>query len=222
MNLFDRYESDEFDNSPDFDDLENEGIEESTSSRPFVIRAGAMLMAVVGFAYGANIVINGNPSGGQLEYGQGVVALNNVACDTNSGITLTPYAGFINPPGKWVLDSIVLENVDKTCVGSDFIIEVWTDDGQNPLTISEETETAGTYISTSSFRFHFADSATVTSVSSRYQYTDVEVLTDVSDGTEYDANQNSFLITFDPNQVSSFADATQIYKITLQTTPHTT
>lgn len=220
MNLFKRYESDDFDQSPDLDDLENESLEENTSSRPLVIRAGAMLMAVIGFAYGANITLS-NSSGGQLEYGQGVVNINNVACDTNSGITLTPYAGFINPPGKWVLDSIVLENVDKACVGSDFIIEVWTDDGENPLTLSEETATAGSYITLSSFRFYFADSATVTAVSSRYQYTDVEVLTDVSDGTEFDANQNSFIITFDPDQVSSFADSTQIRKITLQTTPHT-
>lgn len=222
MDLFKRYESDDFDESPDLDDFSDESPEETPSSRPFVIRAAAMIMAVLGVAYGANIAINGNPSGGQLEYGQGVVNVNNVACDTNSGITLTPFAGFINPPGKWVLDSIVLENIDKNCVGNDFIIEVYSDSDQGPLTLSEETETVGTYIPVSSFRFYFSDSATVTSVGTRTKYTDVEILTDLSDGTEYDANQNSFLITFDPDQVASFADATNISKITIQTTPHTT
>ena len=53
------------------------------------------------------------------------------------------------------------------------------------------------------------------------QYTDVEILNDTSDTVDYLANQNSFLITFNPDQIASFADATQVYKITVESSNHT-
>jgi hypothetical protein len=53
------------------------------------------------------------------------------------------------------------------------------------------------------------------------QYTDVELLNDTSDATDYNANTTSFLITFDPDQVANFADARDVYKISLQTSNHT-
>ena len=221
MNILKRYESDDFDESFDLDDLENESTNEESSSRPFVIRAAAMFMTVLGIAYGANITLGGS-DGAQLEFGQGMIAMGATACDTaDNGITITPYAGYINQangPGKWVLDSILFENVDANCVGEDFNIQVWTDSGADALTQSE-TSSSGSYITSSSFRFYFADSATVTSMSNAF--TDIELLTDISDGsTEYTDNQNSFLITFDPDQISSFADSSQIRKITIQTSPH--
>jgi hypothetical protein len=53
------------------------------------------------------------------------------------------------------------------------------------------------------------------------QYTDVEILNDTSDTVDFLANQNSFLITFNPDQIASFADATQVYKITVESSDHT-
>jgi hypothetical protein len=70
-----------------------------------------------------------------------------------------------------------------------------------------------------SFRFWWQDSVTVTSMSR--QYTDVELLNDTSDATDFNANTNSFLITFDPDQLANFADATQVYKITIESNDHT-
>jgi hypothetical protein len=50
------------------------------------------------------------------------------------------------------------------------------------------------------------------------QYTDVDILTDTSAGsTEFTSNQGSIQITFDPDRTLSFADASLIRKITIQT-----
>ena len=57
----------------------------------------------------------------------------------------------------------------------------------------------------------------VTVVSKSMQYTDVELLNDTSDATDFNANINAFMITFNADQVANYADATQVYKITVET-----
>lgn len=218
MNLLNRYESDDFDESYDFDDPEF-GQEEQASSKPFLVKAIAMMMAVTGIAYGANLALTNSTGGSGLEFGQGMVSTSAV-CDTNAGITITPYAGYVNQSnstGKFTLDSIIFENVDDTCVGKDFIVQVWSNAGADALT-SSETKTSGTYTTANSVRFHFVDSSTVTMMSN--QYTDIELLTDTT-SSEFANDQSSFQLVFDPDQTSSFADASQVYKITLQSVTHT-
>ena len=218
MNILKRYESDDFDESFDFDEPENGEFEETGSSKPFLVKALIMIMTVTGIAYGANIALNGGSGGNTLEFGQGQVSTN-LVCDTNGGITVIPYAGYINESsstGKFTLDSIIFENVDDTCVGKDFTVQVWSNAGANALT-SSETKSAGSYVTSDSVRFWFADSATVTMMSN--QYTDIELLTDVT-STEFADDQSSFQLTFDPDQTSSFANATEVYKITVTTSPH--
>lgn len=218
MNLLKRYESDDFDESYDFDDPENGDYVEAGSSRPFLVKAVVMIMAVTGIAYGANLALTGGSSGNTLEFGQGMVSTN-VACDTNDGITVIPYAGYVNEAastGKFTLDSIIFENVDANCVGKDFTVQVWSNAGAGALTTSE-TSSAGSYVTSDSVTFYFQDSATVTMQSA--QYTDIELLTDV-ESNEFANNQSSFQLVFDPDQTSSFANATEVYKITLTTSPH--
>jgi hypothetical protein len=212
MNLLNRYESDDFDESYDFDDPENGEIEEGGSSKPFLVKAAAMLVAVMGIAYGANIGLSGG--GSSIEFGQGRISTTAV-CDTNGGITMIPYAGYVNEAGgtgKFTLDSIIFENVDDTCVGEDFVIQVFSNAGAEALSLSE-TKTAGSYITSNSVRFSFIDSSTVRMVSN--QYTDIELLTDTT-SSEFANDQSSFQLVFDPDQTSSFADASQIFKITIQ------
>jgi hypothetical protein len=212
MDLLKRYESDDFDESYDFDDPENGEIEENGSSKPFLVKAAAMLVAVMGIAYGANIGLSGG--GSSIEFGQGRIATTAV-CDTNGGITMIPYAGYVNEAGgtgKFTLDSIIFENVDDTCVGEDFVIQVFSNAGAEALSLSE-TKTAGSYVTSNSVRFSFIDSSTVRMVSN--QYTDIELLTDVT-SSEFANDQSSFQLVFDPDQTSSFADASQIFKITIQ------
>jgi len=215
MNILKRYESDDFDESFDFDEPENGEFEETGSSKPFLVKALIMIMTVTGIAYGANIALNGGSGGNKLEFGQGLVSTN-LVCDTNSGITLIPYAGYVNEAsstGKFTLDSIIFENVDANCVGEYFTVQVWSNAGANALTTSE-TKSAGNYVTSDSVTFRFVDSATVTMVSN--QYTDIELLTDL-ESSEFTNNQSSFQLTFDPDQTSSFASATEVYKITVTT-----
>ena len=215
MNILKRYESDDFDESFDFDEPENGEFEETGSSKPFLVKAVIMIMAVTGIAYGANIALNGSSGGNALEFGQGQVSTN-LVCDTNGGITVIPYAGYVNESsstGKFTLDSIIFENVDANCVGDYFTVQVWSNAGENALT-SSETKSAGSYVTSDSVTFRFVDSATVTMVSN--QYTDIELLTDVT-SSEFTNNQSSFQLTFDPDQTSSFANATEVYKITVTT-----
>ena len=218
MNILKRYESDDFDESYAFDDAEYGDVEESGSSKPFLVKAIAMILAVTGIAYGANIALT--PSGSKTEFGQGYVTAT--ACDTNGGITVIPYAGFINDTGtgKFSLDSIILENIDRACVGNDFTIQVYAETG-GALIVSESATAAGgaSYVQFNLGRFYFQDSSTVMAIDK--SYIDYDILTDTGAGsTEFTNNQSSIQITFDPDRTLSFADATVIRRITIQTNKH--
>lgn len=212
MDLLKRYESDDFDESYDFGDPALE--EESGSSKPFLVKAVAMMIAVTGIAYGANIAIT-SPGGGATEFGQGFITTT--ACDTVGGINVLPFAGYINETGtgKFSLDSVILENIDAACVGNDFVIQVYGDTG-TALTVSESATSLNNYTQYDAARFTYVDSNTVRMTDT--QYTDVDILTDTSAGsTEFTSNLGSIQITFDPDRVLSFADASLIRKITIQT-----
>ena len=215
MNLLKRYESDDFDESYAFEDAEYEEIEESGSSKPFLVKAIAMLLAVTGIAYGENIALTSR--GSRTEFGQGFVTPT--ACDTD-GITVIPYAGFINDTGtgKFSLDSIILENIDKNCYGEDFTIQVYADTG-DALIVSESATAANgaSYVQFNLGRFYLQDSVTVLAIDK--SYIDYDILTDTSVLAETNTN-NQVQITFDPDRTLSFADASQVRKITIQTVKH--
>jgi hypothetical protein len=218
MNLLKRYESDDFDESYAFDDAENGEFEEVGSSKPFLVKAIAMILAVTGIAYGANIALTSGSS--KVEFGQGITTTT--ACDTNNGITVIPYAGFINDSGsgKFSLDSIILENIDANCIGEDFTIQVYAETG-TALTVSESATSAngGSYVTFDLGRFYFQDSSTVLAIDK--SYIDYDILTDTSAGsTEFASNQSSIQITFDPDRTLSFADASLVRRITIQTVKH--
>lgn len=172
-----------------------------------------MMIAVTGIAYGANIAI-GSSGGATTEFGQGF--LTTAACDTQGGITIIPYAGFINETGtgKFSLDSIILENLDAACVGNDFIVQVYGETG-TALQVSESATSISNYIQYDAARFSYIDSSTVRMTNA--QYTDVDILTDTSTATEFTTNLGSIQITFDPDRTLSFADSTLIRRITIQT-----
>jgi hypothetical protein len=218
MNLLKRYQGDDFDESFVFDDAENGDFEESGSSKPFLVKAIAMMIAVTGIAYGANIALTTAP-GGRNEFGQGFVTA--AACDTQGGITVIPMAGFINETGtagasgKFTLDTIYLENIDAACVGDDFTIQVYGDTG-TALNLTESATSVSNYVQYDLARFSYVDSNTVRMVGT--QYTDVDILTDTSAGsTEFTSNQGQIQITFDPDRTVSAADASVIRRITIQT-----
>ena len=223
MNILKRYESDDFDESyDDYAYLEDGEVgEEEGSSKPFLVKAIAMILAVTGIAYGANIALTSG-SGNRAEFGQGYVVT--AACDTD-GITVIPYAGFVNDTGKgkFTLDSIILEGISKNCATSDFIIQVYGDTG-TALTISETGTAGANYTTFDIARFYYSDSSTVSVMDTSADanvygaFIDADILTDTTNG-EFDT-QGSIQITFDPDRTVSFADATLVRKITLQTVKH--
>jgi hypothetical protein len=221
MSILKRYESDDFDESYAFDDAEYGDFEETGSSKPFLVKAIAMIVAVTGIAYGANIALS---SSSKVEFGQGFQAYT--ACDSadpgnNPGIDLIPYSGFINETGtgKFSLDSIIMEKIHSSCIGVDFIIQVWAETGTALITSESATAAnGGSYQQFDVARFWYKDSATVLNIDN--SYVDFDVLTDVSTADEYNAGLNSVQITFDPDRTLSFADSTAIRKITVQTVKH--
>jgi hypothetical protein len=217
MGIFRKGESAEFDDSVYYADDPAE-LHAATVSARNPLKFGIItFISVLGIAYGANLALNvGNNN--RIEYGQGFQTV--LSCQPSSPITVTPYAGFINQTGtgKFTLDSILLENVHQNCVNDDFTIRLYSNTDQTPLTLSETATSVGVYQGFQEFRFWWQDSVTVTAMSR--QYTDVELLNDTSDATDFNANQTAFLITFDPDQVASFADARDVFKITLETNNH--
>ena len=217
MGIFRKGESAEFDDSVYYADDPAEFHAATVSARNPLKFGIITFISVLGIAYGANLALNvGNNN--RIEYGQGFQTV--LSCQPSSPITVTPYAGFINQTGtgKFTLDSILLENVHQNCVNDDFTIRLYSNTDQTPLTLSETATSVGVYQGFQEFRFWWRDSVTVTAMSR--QYTDVELLNDTSDATDFNANQTAFLITFDPDQVASFADARDVFKITLESSTH--
>lgn len=202
----------EYTDDPDFEEVQPRG-----GRRLFAFSFYGALVAL-GVTFGANIVISSGGSTG-IQFGQGITQIVN--CAGNVNITLTPYAGFQNASGGgfFGLDSIILENVHQNCVGDDFIIKVWSNTDNSPLVLSDSATGVSTYQTFTSTRFFWSDSVTVRTLGS--QYTDVELLNDTSTSTDFTSNQTAIQITFDPDTVANFADAKNIYKITLETAPNT-
>jgi len=222
MGIFRRGEYEEFDDSAYYTDDPAEFQAAPEQSKSPVKFGLITFISVLGIALGANLLLQVG-SNGKLEFGQGYAVTT--GCQGKlpplNTMMLTPYAGFqnANGTGKFTLDSILIENVDRSCVGKDFTIKVFNNSSSDALTLSETATSVGVYQNFQSFRFWWQDSVTATAMSR--QYTDVELLNDTSTSTDYDGNNTSFLLTFDPDQVANFADATQVYKITIESNDHT-
>ena len=220
LNLGGSGDSDEFDEyyyddeHVEYLESDDEGAVSGTRSKRLIAMALAGFVAVAGIAFGAKVVIN---SGGSIEYGQGFK--QTVSCQ-NQQLTVTPFAGFINQAngGFFSLDSIYIEGLTDNCKGVDFIVKVYQDTQTAALGVTDSaTDVAKTqYMDYYSTRFWYQDSGTVTKRSNAY--TDIEVATDTSTGTT--DTSGSLQITFDPDVVTDFANAGQVYKITIETAIH--
>ena len=202
----------EYTDDPDFEEIQPNG-----GRRLFAFSFYGTLLTL-GITFGANIALNSG-SGTGLEFGQGKTLT--ISCQSTVPVVVTPYAGFQNDSGGgfFGLDSIILEGVNQECVGKDFIIKVYNNTGDTPLTLTDSATSVSTYDTFTSTRFYWSDSVTVSTMG--FQYTDVELLNDTSTTTDFDANDTAFQITFDADNASNFADTKNAYKITLETAPHT-
>jgi hypothetical protein len=218
MGIFRKGDIEEFDDSVYYADDPAEFHAAPEQSKSPIKFGFITFVSVLGIALGANLVLNVGANN-RLEFGQGYAVTTGCQGKTSplNQMMLTPNAGFqnANGTGKFTLDNILLENVDRACVGKDFTIKVFNNSSSDPLTVDETETSLGVYRNFQSFRFFWQDSVTV--VSKSMQYTDVELLNDTSDATDFNANINAFIITFNPDQVANYADATQVYKITVET-----
>jgi len=218
MGIFRKGDIEEFDDSVYYADDPAEFHAAPEQSKSPIKFGFITFVSVLGIALGANLALNVGANN-RLEFGQGYAVTTGCQGKTSplNQMMLTPNAGFqnANGTGKFSLDYILLENVDRACVGKDFTIKVFNNSSSDPLTIDETETSLGVYQNFQSFRFFWQDSVTV--VSKSMQYTDVELLNDTSDATDFNANINAFIITFNPDQVANYADATQVYKITVET-----
>lgn len=205
----------EYTDDPDFEEVQPRG-----GRRLFAFSFyGALL--TLGVTFGANIVINSG-SGTGIQFGQGVTQIVNCAGPQN--ITLTPMAGFANASGGgyFSLDTIYLENVHQACVGDDFIIKLWSNTGISPLVLTDSATSVSTYETFTATRFYWSDSVTVTVMGAQGTSgaTTVELLNDTSTSTDFSGNATAFQVTFDADTFVN-ANASNVYKITLETAPHT-
>ena len=105
-----------------------------------LLGAGVLVGALaLGSTFAASINLNGD-GGGDVEFGQGVVAAT--ACDP--GITITPFSTFINATGggEHRLSSIRLSGIDSSagdCEGKTFRIRAYGD-GPDPLDLFQWEE----------------------------------------------------------------------------------
>ena len=201
----------EYADDPDFEEVQPRG-----GRRLFAFSFYGAL-AALGVTFGANILISAGGGSG-IQFGQGVTQIVNCAGPQN--ITVTPMAGFENASGGgyFSLDTVYLENVHQNCVGDDFIIKIWNNEGSSPLVLSDSATSVSTYETFTATRFSWIDSVTVRVLGS--QATDVELLNDTSTSTDFTTNATAFQITFNSDSLVN-ANASNVYKITVETAPNT-
>ena len=167
---------------------------------------GASVLATIGITITAGVNLN---TGNSFNYGQGVV--NSTSCDNT--ITLTPFASFSNQSngtGKFTLDSVYLEGISQSCIGADFIIRVYDDGSSTPITITD----AGTGTTFSGVRIWFKDATHFQGMGNAY-VTPLAVNEAITG-----AQEQGVQVVFDADALASFADAKNIFKITIESVTH--
>jgi len=179
-------------------DIEKVKVERKKFPKIFLGVAVGLTITSLGLAVGALITLN-NSSGGAAELGGGLV--QTPACDT-TGVTVTPFESFVNRTDhKFTFNEITLTNISENCAGKDFIIIV-RDGSGNVLPISG---VALPEDANGDINWNGDNPKTYWQLRS-------------------DTNEVS--ITFNPSRglvadsIAGFADARNVYKITLESTDH--
>jgi hypothetical protein len=154
MGIFRKGEYEEFDDSVYYADDPAEFHAAPEKAKNPIKFGFITFISVLGIALGANLALNLG-SNNRLEFGQGFAVTTGCQGKLSpyNTMMLTPYAGFqnANGTGKFTLDSILLENVDRSCVGKDFTIKVFNNTSSDALTISETATSVGVYQNFQSF-----------------------------------------------------------------------
>ena len=188
--------------------LNLEGPKRPKGKHPFLkglLGLGA-LSALAGISMTVAAQININSGSDGVEFGQGKATTT--LCD--SEVTVTPYSGYVNLSDSaaiFTLDSIEVAGISDACIGSDFVLKVYS-------------STAGTA----------AQNVTNDNAATNYDYARVSYLAgknflEVGSGyvwIEADTstvNSATFEVVLDPDNIESgqIVDARNISKVTLET-----
>jgi len=133
-------------------------------------------------------------SGAGIEFGQGVS--QTVACSGDTELTVTPYSTFVNEAGAGgthYLSSIKVSNIPTSCYGADFSISAYGNSDSAPVAIMNTT-LSGVVI--------YNNGGTFTS----------------SYGTTISSGSGTFTVSF----TNPIALSSSVYKITMQSSTHST
>ena len=156
----------------------------------------AFLLLLVGGTYivqttlTANISINSGP----VEFGQGIS--QTAACSGATNLTITPRSSFVNASGGGAhyLSSITVSNIPVGCYGKDFTIRAYGNSSNSPLALFNSTSTnAVIYNNGGTFEGGAGSS-----------------------GATVSSGSGTFTATF----TSPVALANEVYKVTLESGPH--
>ncbi len=157
----------------------------------------ASLTLLIGGTYFVQTTLASNISinSGQIEFGQGATVTT--ACTGSSTLTVTPSASFVNASGSGshYFSSFTVSNIPNTCYGVDFTIKAYGNSGNAPLSIFN-TNSTNAVIYDNGGTFIAGAGGTGLTVSS---------------------SSGSFTATF----ASPVALATAVFKLTLESGPHT-
>ena len=180
------------------DEYHDDPVEIFTPKRRKTSGIAALVLFGVGAFYlqstlAASLNLNG---GSPIEFGQGVS--QTVACSGSNSLVLTPNSSFANATGSGThyFKSVTVSNIPSTCQGADFTFNAYGNSGNNPLALYNTSMTgAVVYDNAGSFELGIRS----------YQ------------GTSIQSSSGSFTLTF----TSPVANSASVFKIVLQSSPHT-
>ena len=212
----------------DYSPYEDEEIIEggpSTLKRLLGIAMVAMVV-VTGVTVAANINLN---SGIKVEIGTGNTGT--ALCDQS--LQVTPLSGFDNTTtptsitnpsvngqqvaGTFTSDAVEFSGLADACLGKDIIIRAYNSSGSELVLTDDSSSATVNYI-----RIYLATPSKSFAIASSSGGYNVNASIDMIDTTT--ADTNSFDLIFDPGTLSAdntkLADARNVYKFTVETTPH--
>jgi hypothetical protein len=212
----------------DYSPYEDEEIIEggpSTLKRLLGVALAAVVV-VTGVTIAANINLN---SGIKVELGTG--STGTALCD--SSLSVTPLSGFDNTTtptsvtnpsvggqqisGIFTSDAVEFSGLADACLGKDLIIRAYNSSGSELVLTDDSSSATVSYL-----RIYLATPSKSFTILPNSNGSTVNASIDMIDTTTTDTN--SFDLIFDPGTLTSdntkLADARNVFKFTVETTPH--
>lgn len=179
---------------------------EARSRKPFqkFVLPAALVLVTTAFAAGINLT-----NSDSVEFGQGVLGLK--ACTPS--LELAPVVGFVNEENTFTLEAVDISGIPESCIGYDFLIRVYDEANQAPLTITDLS--TDETIQVDYVRFSMLagrDFAIIGQPNAYLEILDTTSALDSQIAVVYDAGVNS-------GNIENYADARDAYRVTVETFP---